>query len=60
MPSASAPAKKPLTYAERLELEGLLDRVTRAEDSLRELEAALADPANYADAEAAKRRKQEY
>ena len=38
---------KPLTYAERLELEGLLDRVSAAEESVAALEARLADPALY-------------
>jgi len=46
-PSASA-APKPLTYAERIELEGLLDRVTAAEEAVAALEARLSDPSLYA------------
>jgi ATP-binding cassette subfamily F protein uup len=59
-PPAPPATKRPLTYAERLELDGLLDRVTAAESTLSELEAELAKPGNYADAEAARRRNQEY
>ncbi len=39
---------KPLTYAERIELEGLLDKVGAAEGVLAGAEAALADPDLYA------------
>jgi len=39
---------RPLTYGERLELDGLLDRVEAAENEVRELERVLADPAIYA------------
>ena len=38
---------KPLTFAERLELDGLLDKVTAAESIAGALEARLADPALY-------------
>lgn len=37
-----------LTYAERTELEGILDRIDAAEGTVSELEAALADPSLYA------------
>src|SRR5262249_11046070 len=51
-PTKSAPARsekeKPLTYAERIELEGLLDKVGAAEEAAAALEARLADPALYA------------
>lgn len=39
---------KALTYAERKELDGLLDRIDAAENAVKELEARLADPALYA------------
>jgi len=42
---ASGP--KPLTYGERLELEGLLERVDAADGRVRALEVELADPALY-------------
>ena len=52
---APAPAHEPtkdgpraLTYAERLELDGLLDKVGLAEEALAKAEAALADPDLYA------------
>ncbi|HEY8089447.1 MAG TPA: ABC-F family ATP-binding cassette domain-containing protein [Polyangiaceae bacterium] len=41
-------AKSGLTYAERLELEGILDKVEAAEARVGELEAKLADPDLYA------------
>lgn len=41
------PGAKPLTYAERLELEGIFERVGEAEARVTELEARLADPAFY-------------
>ena len=37
-----------LTYAERLELEGILERVDAADKGVGEIEALLADPALYA------------
>ncbi len=45
--AAPAVALKALTYAERLELETLLDKVSAAEDTLAEVVAALADPDLY-------------
>jgi ATP-binding cassette subfamily F protein uup len=46
-PAAAAPNKK-LTYAERIELDGILDRVSEAEERVRALEASIADPAIWA------------
>jgi ATP-binding cassette subfamily F protein uup len=37
-----------LTYAERKELDGILDRIDAAEGAVKDLEATLADPALYA------------
>ena len=45
---ASEPSAKKLTYAERLELEGLLDRIGAEEAKLAELEAAANDPDLFA------------
>jgi ATP-binding cassette subfamily F protein uup len=54
---ASAPAAKPapatkkktgLTYGERIELEGIVDRIAAAEARVAELETAINDPALYA------------
>ncbi len=45
---APTPTPKKLTYVERIELEGLLDQITRAEERVKSLEATLADPALYA------------
>ncbi len=39
---------KKLTYAERIELEGIMTRITAAEDRAKALEAELADPTLYA------------
>src|SRR5262249_15493554 len=47
-PAPDPAAPRPLTYPERLELEGLLDRVEAAEKDAAGLEAELADPAVYA------------
>ena len=56
-PSAPAPRaqvptktrdKSGLTYAERIELEGILERVDAAEKAVAEIEARLADPTLYA------------
>jgi ATP-binding cassette subfamily F protein uup len=44
---AGPPAKKPLTYAERLELETIFDRIAEAEAEVEALEAQLADPSLY-------------
>jgi ABC transport system ATP-binding/permease protein len=53
--AAAAPAAAPkakgtgaLTYAERLELDGILDRVDAAEKEVAQIEAQLADPTLYA------------
>ncbi len=40
--------RKALTYAEKLELETILDRIASAEEKVQTLEAKLADPALYA------------
>jgi ATP-binding cassette subfamily F protein uup len=53
-PAASAPppparAKSGLTYAERLELEGILDAVDAADRAVTAIEAELADPSLYAE-----------
>jgi ATP-binding cassette subfamily F protein uup len=55
-PAGTAP--KPLSYAERIELEGIFDRIAAAETSMAELEAALSDPATYKEGEGALRRAQ--
>jgi ATP-binding cassette subfamily F protein uup len=39
--------RRPLTYAEEIELSGIVDRVERAEQRVAELEATLADPLTY-------------
>lgn len=41
-------AGKPLTYAERIELDGIMDRIAEAEASLARIEGELADPSLYA------------
>ncbi|HEY6458854.1 MAG TPA: ATP-binding cassette domain-containing protein, partial [Polyangiaceae bacterium] len=50
-PAKDAPRAKPkggLTYAERLELEGILEKVDAAEKRVTEVEGKLADPELYA------------
>jgi ATP-binding cassette subfamily F protein uup len=49
-PAKSAPpkARAGLTYAERIELEGILDRIAESEARVASLEKELADPALYA------------
>jgi ATP-binding cassette subfamily F protein uup len=51
-PSAPAPREsdrpRPLTYAERIELDGILARIEEAEGRVRDIETALADPTLYA------------
>ncbi len=42
-----AAGKKPLTYGERIELDGILDTIAAAEEKVSGLEATLADPAFY-------------
>ena len=46
--STASAGPKPLTFAERKELEGILDEVTSLEARVHELEERLADPALYA------------
>jgi ATP-binding cassette subfamily F protein uup len=49
-PSTPAPrpaGKSALTYAERIELDGILDRIDEAEATVRALETQLADPSLY-------------
>jgi len=49
VPAAPKPREKSgLTYAERLELDGILERVDAAEKAVSAIEALLADPALYA------------
>jgi len=43
-----APKAKPLSYAERTELDGILPRIEEAEQRVEKLEKTLADPAVYA------------
>jgi ATP-binding cassette subfamily F protein uup len=63
-PAAAAPvtaAPKKLTYAERIELDGILDKIAEAEAKVERLEADLADPNAYAKgADAMKRLRTEY
>jgi ATP-binding cassette subfamily F protein uup len=52
-PSPPPPAQpttsvRPLTYAERIELDGLMDAISRAEADAAAVEAELADPSFYA------------
>ena len=59
VPAARATsAGKPLSYAERLELEGIFDRISAAETNLAALQAALSDPATYREGPDAMRRAQ--
>ncbi len=46
-PKATAPKKRGLTYGERLELEGIVDRIGEAEETVGALETRLSDPAVY-------------
>ena len=55
-PPAAATAAKPLTYAERIELEGILDKIAAAEHRVASIERELSDHTIYATrAEDAKR-----
>jgi ATP-binding cassette subfamily F protein uup len=45
--SPAGPSAKPLTYAERKELERIMDEIAAAETALAKLEAALSDPGTY-------------
>jgi protein subunit release factor A len=45
---------KPLTYAERLELDALFERMAEVEDRVRTVAAKLSDPTLYAKAEEAR------
>jgi ATP-binding cassette subfamily F protein uup len=47
-PPRPKPIRTGLTYGERLELEGLMERIDSAEKAVAEREAALADPELYA------------
>jgi ATP-binding cassette subfamily F protein uup len=47
-PAAKPKGKSALTYAERLELDGILDAIDKAEGAVSALEALLADPSLYA------------
>jgi ATP-binding cassette subfamily F protein uup len=46
--TATPKAKRALTYAERLELEAIVDKVDAADKAVAEVEALLADPSLYA------------
>jgi ATP-binding cassette subfamily F protein uup len=48
-PAAPKTKAKGLTYAERLELEGILDAIEKAEAAVTAIEAQLADPSLYAE-----------
>jgi ATP-binding cassette subfamily F protein uup len=59
VPAAPAgTAAKALSYAERIELEGIFDRIAAAEATMEQLEAALSDPATYKEGPDAQRRAQ--
>jgi ATP-binding cassette subfamily F protein uup len=60
-PSAApvAPSHKPLTYAERLELAAIVDRIADAEAVLARHEAALSDAATYSQGPDARKRAQD-
>ena len=45
---ATTPAKKSLTYAERIEVDGIMEVIARAEERVTLLEAELSDPALWA------------
>ena len=45
---AKAARPKALSFSERQELDGIMERIEQAEERVKELEAALADPALYA------------
>jgi ABC transport system ATP-binding/permease protein len=53
-----AAGPKPLTYAERIELEGILAKIEAAEGELARCESALSDPATYGQGGDAQRRAQ--
>jgi ATP-binding cassette subfamily F protein uup len=58
-PAAKAvPDDKPLSYAERLELDGIFERITAAESKLAALDAALSDPTTYKQGPHAQRKAQ--
>ncbi|MET0591330.1 MAG: ABC-F family ATP-binding cassette domain-containing protein [Polyangiaceae bacterium] len=58
-PAAAAPKK--LTHGERIELEGILDKIAEAEEKVKKLEADLSDPGVYAKgADAMKQLRAEY
>ena len=58
-PSAKPAANdKPLSYAERLELDGIFERITAAETKLAALDAALSDPTTYKQGPDAQRKAQ--
>ncbi|HEY3593962.1 MAG TPA: ABC transporter ATP-binding protein, partial [Polyangiaceae bacterium] len=53
---SSSSAPKPLTFAERKELDGILEEITALEQTITELDAKLVDPLLFArDPDAAKR-----
>ncbi|HEX7481536.1 MAG TPA: ABC-F family ATP-binding cassette domain-containing protein [Polyangiales bacterium] len=60
-PDSSAASLKPLSYAERIELDGLMDRVAQAEERVTQTQSLLADPAIYGKGpEAVKQAQSEY
>jgi ATP-binding cassette subfamily F protein uup len=46
--TTTSPTEKPLTYAERIELDGIMDVIAKAEDEVTRLEKELLDPSFYA------------
>jgi ATP-binding cassette subfamily F protein uup len=60
-PAPSPSAQKPLTFAERNELAGILDEITALEQTVTELEARMSDPAVYTrDPDVAKKIRNDY
>ena len=59
-PQVQATGAKPLTFAERKELDGILDEVSALEEQVSKLEARLSDPSLYARPEEAARVRAEH
>jgi ATP-binding cassette subfamily F protein uup len=58
---ASTPSgPKPLTFAERKELDGILDEITALETRVQELEAQLANPSLYGNPDDARRTREDH
>jgi ATP-binding cassette subfamily F protein uup len=56
-PRPKTPAKRGLTYAERIELEGIMDVIAGLEAKVKACEDRLADPAVYASGDASRKAK---